>query len=110
MNLETLFDLPPAVHRTDPASSFRAEAAVKNVRKSNMRLILGLIENNPKRTRGELARLMACETGKDVTRCYFEVCRRVNDLAVKGYVKIGPERQCQEGHGLVGTVEFVKRM
>ena len=84
----TLFD-PPAVHRGDPITSYKAsDKAQKKVRGRRL-VVLNAVKRHPGRTRAELADII-----DKPWATYIEVVRRVSDLKNSGHVRDGQERWC----------------
>ena len=71
---------PIAVHGSDPVSSYAAEDAItrSGQRQTHLERVLAVVEANPGRTAGEIARLIGLER--------IEAARRLNDAKNMGLV------------------------
>ena len=93
MNLYDLADIPNT-HLHGPATEREAAAVSAKTRVRNAEIVLAMVRRNPGLTCVELWE-SATEAEKSQLKDYYEVRRRVNDLAKAVSVRMGDARACR---------------
>lgn len=84
---------PPATHRADPLTSYKAEERItkSGKRQTQAERVLDALKRYPNRTPGELSR----DSGLD----YYVIHRRLADLKANNLAHVTGRRECETGRG-----------